>query len=473
MYIYAYYYALLYIARFNLTTLWGGRFTQSAHSDLWNFTVSHEDRRLLSFDIQASMAHVKMLAHCHIIPESECDEILKGLGTLLEESETNRFVFLDTDEDIHSAVERRLKEIIGDVAGKLHTGRSRNDQILVDLKLYLLQSARNRTRQLRELIKTFVAQADKTKNLIAPVYTHLQQAQAVSFAHHLLAYAWMFKRDLDRFNSLIERLDISPLGACAGGGTSLGIDPKHSANMLGFKNVFRNSIDTVASRDFVSEYAFCVSQSMIHLSRLGEEIILWSTKEFNWITLPDELTTGSSMLPQKKNPDMAELLRGKCSGAIGDLVAILSLQKNLPLAYNRDLQEDKTYLFRSDDTLEASLKASHALIASAKFHPKEPDPMILAIDLAERLVKKGVPFRSAHQMVGQLVLSLEKTDKSFSDVASTDLESQTDNLTFDDLRNLNLETSLRERQSYGGGSIASVERQIGQLLIFLEEGQGA
>jgi len=317
--------------------------------------------------------------------------------------EAGEFEFSETDEDVHTAVERRLGEIIGPVAGKLHTGRSRNDQIALDLRLYLLGSADRIERGIIGLIDSLLAAADDAGEKVVASYTHLQQAQAVPFAHHLLAHAWALARDLDRFGDLRARLAVSPLGAGAGGGSRLPLDPAAAAAHLELPSVFSNSLDAVASRDQAAEYAWCCTQTFNDLSRLGEEIVLWSSVEFGWMTLADAHATGSSALPNKKNADPAELTRGKAGTAIGRLAGLLSVMKGLPLSYNRDLQEDKEVLFPLGDDLEGALVAMAAVIAGALFTPMPPSFDVTALDLAEVLVERGVPFREAHDAVGHLV----------------------------------------------------------------------
>ncbi|HZJ49043.1 MAG TPA: argininosuccinate lyase, partial [Acidimicrobiia bacterium] len=308
-------------------TLWGGRFDESPDEAMWRFTVDHADRRLLGVDIEGSLAHVKMLGEVGILTQEEALQLVEGLHVIFEESENGHFVFSATDEDVHSAVERRLYELLGPIAGKLHTGRSRNDQVALDTRLYLKRAAADRIGQIRSLVGVLVETAERVGDAVVPVFTHMQQAQAIPFAHHLLAYAWMLRRDADRFGGVIARLDVSPLGAGAAGGSSLPLNPRSVADSLGMAAVFDNSVDAVGSRDVVAEYTFCAAQSMVNLSRLAEELVLWATSEFDWVTFSDRYTTGSSALPHKKNPDIAELVRGKSARVIGDVAAILALQK--------------------------------------------------------------------------------------------------------------------------------------------------
>jgi len=285
-------------------TLWsGGRFEEGPAESLWRFTVDTSDRRMLVDDITGSIAHATMLGRVGLLTPDEASLLLEALGAIKDEAEASRFVFLDTDEDVHSAVERRLGEAIGDIAGKLHTGRSRNDQVALDLRLYLKRSARDRISQLTGFIRVLVELAEAVGDTVVPSYTHLQQAQAVPLAHHLLAYAWMFKRDIERFSDAGKRIDVSPLGAGASGGSSLPIDAGTSAEILGLASVFDNSMDAVGARDFASEYVWCATQSMLHLSRLAEDLLLWSTSEFGWVTFSDSFTTGSSAMPNCRTPE--------------------------------------------------------------------------------------------------------------------------------------------------------------------------
>ncbi|NIA23974.1 MAG: argininosuccinate lyase [Gammaproteobacteria bacterium] len=404
-------------------TLWGGRFEEPPDEAMWRFTVDHADRRLLGVDIEGSLAHVKMLGEVGILSSEQADRLVEGLVVVLEESENDGFMFSATDEDVHSAVERRLYELVGPLAGKLHTGRSRNDQIALDTRLYLKRAAFDRIAQIRSLVGVLVQAAEDVGSVVVPVYTHLQQAQAIPLAHHLLAYAWMLRRDADRFGGVMARLDVSPLGAGAAGGSSLPLDPRSVADSLGMAAVFENSIEAVGSRDIVAEYTFCAAQSMVTLSRLAEELVLWATSEFDWLTFSDRYSTGSSALPQKKNPDIAELVRGKSARVIGDVVSILTLQKGLPMAYNRDLQEDKAAVFHADDVLAGALEVLAGLLTSAEFHAPEPSSWVAALDLAEALVGRGVPFREAHQSVGELVARLVSEDRNLSDLSVDELTS--------------------------------------------------
>ena len=455
------------LLRGHTVTLWGGRFNERPDDVLWAYTASQTDRRLLEVDIEGSIAHVGMLGKTGILSDEEAASLGDGLRALLTEAQAGVFEFLDSDEDVHSAVERRLIELIGEVGRKLHTGRSRNDQVALDLRLYLLRAADDRMTQLSTFIGALADLSEEHAETIVPSYTHLQQAQAIPLGHHLLAYAWMAVRDRQRFMDLRKRLDSSPLGAGASGGSSLLLDPDETARLLGLTSVFENSMDAVASRDLIAEYAWVCAQSMMHASRLAEELILWSTQEFDWVTLADRLTTGSSALPQKKNPDIAELARGRAAGAIGDVTALLALQKGLPLAYNRDLQEDKEHVFRADDTLAGTLEALTALLESADFHPPRPSTWVTALDLAEALVERGVPFRRAHQAVGLLVAVLVADGRSLDQATAEDLAAADPAFVAEDLMRIDPVDSVHRRATPGGGSTTSVLEQITHLRTML------
>lgn len=444
------------------SNLWSGRFREPPSDALWSFTVDHTDRRLLEIDVDGSLAHVAMLRKVGLLDESEYGSINQGLTLILSEARAGAFVFLDSDEDVHSAVERRLVDLVGDTGEKLHTGRSRNDQMALDLRLYLRDSAQRRGDDLARFASLLADLAERHAETPIPSYTHLQQAQTTSLGHHFLAYAWMAMRDRDRLAALTGRLE-SPLGAGASSGSSLPLDPVAAASELGFERTFDNSLDAVGSRDLVAEFVFAAAQAMVHLSRLSEELVLWSSSEFGWVTFADSLTTGSSALPHKKNPDIPELVRGRTAAAIGDLTTLLVLQKALPLAYNRDLQEDKPPLFRTDDALAGALAALEAMLAIAEFHPPLPGPFTSTLDLAEALVIRGVPFRQAHQAVGRLVAALVKSDRTPGDATPEDLAAADPRFEPADVKLLNPETSLSRRRTPGSGTPESVHDQIAKL----------
>ncbi|MDJ0791082.1 MAG: argininosuccinate lyase [Acidimicrobiia bacterium] len=451
-------------------TLWsGGRFDQEPSDVMWRFTVDTSDRRLLQVDIEGSLAHVAMLDRVGLLSSEEAEAITEGLVRIAGEAASGEFAWLAEDEDVHSAVERRLGELVGEVAGKLHTGRSRNDQVALDLRLYLRNAAKSHRDRIGRLIAVLVEQAKRAGMSVVPSYTHLQQAQAVPFAHHLLAYAWMLVRDADRFRDAYARFDVSPLGAGASGGSSLPLEPGVTSALLGMGGVFDNSMDAVASRDAAAEFVWCATQTMVDISRLAEDLLLWSSSEFGWVTFADEYTTGSSAMPHKKNADIAELVRGKTATLIGDLTSIAALQKGLPMTYNRDLQEDKRIVFHADDTLAGSLEALGGLIDTATFHPVAPEGWVTALDLAEALVARGVPFREAHHVVGRLVAELIGAGETFDDLTPDRLESLDLRFQPEDLDRLDPARSVELRSTQGGGSTASVDRQIDALEAMLEQ----
>lgn len=448
-------------------TLWSGRFASGPDETLWRFTTDTSDRRLLVDDVTGSLAHVDMLGSVGLLDGDAVARIQEGLEHVLGEAHAGRFEFQETDEDIHTAVERRLGELIGDDAGRLHTGRSRNDQIALDLRLYLRRAVDHRVEQIQHLARVLVDQAEDSGDVIVASYTHLQQAQAIPFAHHLLAYAWMLLRDADRFIEARERIDVSPLGAGASAGSALPLRPDLVAESLGFHASFGNSLDAVSSRDFASEYVFAAAQTMAHLSRLSEELVLWATEEFGWADYDDSYTTGSSALPHKKNPDIAELARGKAATVIGDLTGLLALQKGLPLSYNRDLQEDKRAVFHADDVLTTALAALTGMIETANFVPPRPSSWVVALDLAEALVARGVPFRDAHHAVGGLVATLKAEGRDFTDLTARELEDVHPQLVPEDVDILDPKGSVEARRSPRGGSFQSVADQIEELRTLL------
>lgn len=444
-------------------TLWGGRFQGSMADSTWAYTVDHSDRRLLEVDIRGSLAHVGMLGNQGIIESDDADALRAGLEGILEEARDSVFEFRETDEDVHSAVERRLGELVGDVAGKLHTGRSRNDQVALDLRLYLRDAAADRVAQLEGFASSVADIAERHANTVIPSYTHLQQAQPTTLGHHLLAYAWMALRSASRFEDVAKRLSVSPLGAGASSGSSLPLDREAPARALGLDGVMPNSLDAVGSRDFVAEYAFCCAQAMVDMSRLAEEVILWTSSEFGWASLSDDVSTGSSALPQKRNADIAELVRGRASGVAADVGAILGVQKGLPLAYNRDLQEDKRIVFHADDTVASSIVAMVALLEGLDFDPPPPGPQTVSLDLAEALVRRGVPFREAHRTVGTLVSRLEEDGQDLSEATLADLHAADERFEEPDLDLLDPARSVSARATSGSGSPESVRDQISEI----------
>jgi argininosuccinate lyase len=392
-----------------VSTLWHGRFAGGPAEELLAFTVSLPfDRRLADDDITGSRAHVRGLGRAGILDDTEVKTVLDALDRVAGELHDGTFSFVPSDEDIHTAVERRVTELAGPAGGKLHTGRSRNDQVATDLRLFAKRELVNVATRVVDLQDVLVARARDAGDAYLPGYTHLQRAQPVLLAHHLLAHAWALARDVDRLLDARRRLDVSPLGAGALAGSSLPLDPAGTAADLGFADVFANSLDAVSDRDFVAEGLFALALLGVHLSRLAEDVILWSTEEFGFLKLDDAYATGSSMLPQKKNPDIAELARGKSGRLIGNLTGLLATLKALPLAYNRDLQEDKEPFFDSLDQVSLALAAMGGLLATSTFvtdvmATAADAPTSAATDLAEHLVAGGLPFREAHAVVGALV----------------------------------------------------------------------
>ena len=390
-------------------TLWEGRLGGHTAGEVMSFTVSLPfDRRLAADDLAGSRAHVQGLARGGVIAEEEAAILLTALARVEEELAAGTFTFAPGDEDIHTAVERRVTEIAGDVGAKLHTGRSRNDQVATDLRLYCRRELVEIARRVLVLQEVVVRRAEEAGDAYLPGYTHLQRAQPVLLAHHLLAHGWALARDVDRLVHTVDRLNVSPLGAGALAGSSLELDPDFVAAELGFAARFENSLDAVADRDFVAEALFDLALLGVHLSRIGEEIVLWSSDEFGFVVLDDAFATGSSMLPQKKNPDVAELARGKAGRLIGHLAGLLATLKGLPLAYNRDLQEDKEPLFDAVDQVGRALVATAGMIDTMSFDLERMQqaadgPAAAAVDLAEYLVERGMPFRQAHAVVGSLV----------------------------------------------------------------------
>ncbi|MGG3800100.1 argininosuccinate lyase [Metabacillus fastidiosus] len=389
--------------------LWGGRFQKTPEQWVDEFGASiHFDKELVEEDITGSLAHVKMLGKCGIISKEEAEQITAGLNTLLTRAKNNELTFSVSYEDIHLNIEKLLIDEIGPVGGKLHTGRSRNDQVATDMHLYLRNHVLAITEYIEELQKTIVDKAEEHVETILPGYTHLQRAQPISFAHHLLAYFWMLERDKQRFLESLKRINISPLGSGALAGTTFPIDRSFTAKELEFDGIYENSLDGVSDRDFIIEFLSNSSLMMMHLSRFCEEIILWCSQEFQFIELDDAYATGSSIMPQKKNPDMAELIRGKTGRVYGNLVSLLTILKGLPLAYNKDLQEDKEGMFDTVKTVEGSLQIFVGMISTLKVNEEKMEQATKedfsnATELADYLSKKGMPFREAHEVVGTLV----------------------------------------------------------------------
>jgi argininosuccinate lyase len=390
--------------------LWGGRFTEGAEAWVEEFGASISfDQELVLEDIEGSLAHVTMLGKCGVLPAEDVAKIKEGLQVLLEKAKKDQLTFAIENEDIHLNLEKMLIEEIGEVGGKLHTARSRNDQVATDMHLYLRKEVKDLIQKLKQVQQALVDQAEQNIETIMPGYTHLQRAQPVSFAHHLLAYFWMLERDVERYEDSLKRINISPLGAGALAGTTFPIDRSYSASLLGFDGIYENSMDAVSDRDFILEFLSNSSILMMHLSRFCEELILWSSQEFQFIEMSDKYATGSSIMPQKKNPDMAELIRGKTGRVYGNLFSLLTVMKGLPLAYNKDLQEDKEGMFDTVKTIKTSLLVMAGMIKTMKVNKDKMGQAVKqdfsnATEIADYLAAKGLPFRQAHEIVGRLVL---------------------------------------------------------------------
>ncbi|MCX5824320.1 MAG: argininosuccinate lyase [Deltaproteobacteria bacterium] len=448
---------------------WGGRFRESTDREVEAFTTSlHYDRRLYQCDIEGSIAHARMLAKQGIITMREATAIRTGLRAIRSEIEAGTFVFRPGDEDIHMAVEKALTARIGEAGGKLHTGRSRNDQIALDIRLYLRAEIGDILTLLGKLKAGFVERAKAEIGAILPGYTHMQKAQPVLLSHYLLAFREMLDRDEDRLRDCLKRVNVMPLGAAALAGTGLPIDRRYVARILGFPEVTANSMDSVSDRDFVAEFIFAASLVMMHLSRFCEDLILWSTDEFGYVEIADAFTTGSSIMPQKKNPDVAELIRGKTGRVYGNLVALLTILKGLPMTYNRDLQEDKEPLFDTVDTLQSSLRVLTAMIGRLTFNRQRMETgaaggFSTATDLAEYLVRKGVPFREAHGIVGRIVSFCIQEGKALTGLTLKEFRRFYKGFERDLFRCLTVRQSIQARQEIGGTAEETVRRRIAEI----------
>jgi argininosuccinate lyase len=449
--------------------LWAGRFRGKTSKVVDSFTESISfDHRLWRYDIEGSIAHAKMLGRQGIITGEESEEIITGLREIAKDIENGRFTFKKELEDIHMNIEAALIRKIGDTGGKLHTARSRNDQIALDLRLYVRAEIQEIISLIRAFQKTLVDVATKYLNTLMPGYTHLQRAQPVLLSHHLLAYVEMLDRDAGRLNDSLKRTNQLPLGSCALAGTTLPIDRVYVAKQLGFEGISQNSIDAVSDRDFAIEFLSASAMLIMHLSRLAEEAVLWSSEEFKYIELPDAFTTGSSIMPQKKNPDVAELVRGKTGRVYGNLVSLLTLMKGLPLSYNRDLQEDKPPLFDTVDTIKSCLTVLNEMFPGIRFNAKRMretagDAYSTATDIAEYLVKKGVPFRKAHGITGRIVLHCIENKKRLEDLAINELRGFSPLIGEDIHDFLSPEESVKNKNSLGGTSLREVTKQVRRL----------
>ena len=449
--------------------LWAGRFREKTSKIAESFTESISfDHRLWEYDIQGSIAHAKMLGKQGIIPRKDSEKIVRGLEEIAKEIAAGKFIFREDLEDIHMNIETALISKIDDVGRKLHTARSRNDQVALDLRLYVRGQVQEILTLIKQFQRTLLTSASKYINALMPGFTHLQRAQPVLLSHHLLAHCEMLQRDVGRFKTVYESADQMPLGSCALAGTTLPVDREYVAQLLGFDSISMNSIDAISDRDFAIEFLSASALLIMHLSRLAEELILWSSEEFKFIELPDAFTTGSSIMPQKKNPDVAELIRGKTGRVYGNLIALLTVMKGLPLSYNRDLQEDKLPVFDTVDTLKSCLLVLNEMFPGITFHTERMrdtagDAYSTATDIAEYLVKKGVPFRHAHEITGRIVLSCITKEKRIDQLSLKELRTFAPLISSDIFSFLRPEDSVRNRQSEGGTSPNEVKKQIKRL----------
>ena len=446
--------------------LWQGRFSEKTAHIVEAFTSSIKvDRRLYAYDIQGSIAHCKMLAKVSIITDQEAAVLIQGLEKIRQEIDENRLDFDDRLEDIHMHIESRLVEIAGTVAQKLHTARSRNDQVAVDTRMYLRDETSRMIHRLCGLQKVITELARKHLGTVLPGYTHMQRAQPVLLSHHLMAYYEMFLRDIGRLEDCLKRSNVMPLGSAALAGTTYPIDRAYTAELLGFESISANSIDAVSDRDFIIEFLAAAALCMVHFSRLSEELILWSTSEFSFIELPDSFATGSSIMPQKKNPDVPELIRGKTATAIGSLTTLLTLMKSLPLAYNRDMQEDKAPLFDTVDTLTACIEICTAMLPKIKFRKANmrqaaAGGFLNATDLADYLVTRGLAFREAHRLTGEAVGFALAGKKELHQLSLEQLQSFCPLIKDDIFSFLTTAEMINRRTSYGGTAATMVAKAI-------------
>ncbi|MBI5676479.1 MAG: argininosuccinate lyase [Nitrospirae bacterium] len=446
--------------------LWAGRFKEETEKSVEQFTASVSfDLRLWKYDIEGSIAHVKMLAKQKIILKKEAGSIINGLNEIKKEIQSDRFRFHDSLEDVHMNIEHALIRKIGPVGGKVHTGRSRNDQVALDIRLFLRAEIKEIITLIGNFQKIILSLAEKHIEIIIPGYTHLQRAQPVLLSHHMLAYYEMLGRDSERLEDCLKRVDVMPLGSAALAGTTLPIDRRHTASLLGFSKISENSMDAVSDRDFVIEFISASATIMVHLSRLSEEFIIWNTGEFGFIDLPDAFTTGSSIMPQKKNPDILELIRGKSGRVFGSLITMLTVMKGLPLAYNRDMQEDKEPLFDTVDTVKSCLFTLIRMMPKVRFNREVMEKAAeggfsTATNLAEYLAKKGLPFRDAHRITGSVVKYCIEAGKTMKDLTLTELKGFSDLIENDLFGSLTLQASIRDKKSYGGTSKKRVIARI-------------
>ena len=446
--------------------LWDGRFSEKTDRIVEDFTSSIDiDKRLYSYDIQGSIAHCRMLAKTSIISEEEASSLIEGLGVIKREIDRGDFQYDQSLEDIHMHIEARLIEKVGKVAQKLHTARSRNDQVVLDVRMYLRDEAVQTTHRLVMLQKVIVDLAKTHMDVVLPGYTHLQRAQPILLSHHLMAYYEMFLRDAYRFVDCLKRINVMPLGSAALAGTTYPIDREYVAGILDFPEISANSMDAVSDRDFIMEFLSAASICMVHLSRMSEELILWSSSEFGFIELPDSFATGSSIMPQKKNPDVPELVRGKTGHIFGDLISVLTMMKSLPLAYNRDMQEDKTALFSTVDTLSECLGVYIKMLPKLEINKDAmaratSTGFLNATDMADYLVTKGMAFRQAHDCVGKAVAYAWTKKKELHELTLKELNAFSSHIKKDIFDILTTEQMINRRKSFGGTSLTNVKAAI-------------
>ena len=455
--------------------LWGGRFSKNTDEGVNDFNSSIRfDQRMYRQDITGSIAHAKMLGKCNVISGEDSEKIISGLKSILEDIESGKAEFMIDAEDIHMNIETMLIAKIGDTGKRLHTGRSRNDQVALDIRMYLKDEIKDIGNMLKSLENTLLSIAKNNLDTIMPGYTHLQKAQPVTLAHHLMAYFEMFKRDLQRLNDTYKRTNVMPLGSGALAGTTYPLDRQMVADELGFDSVTLNSIDGVSDRDFVIELASDLSICMMHLSRFCEELILWNSNEFSFIEMDDSCSTGSSIMPQKKNPDVAELIRGKSGRVYGDLVSILTTMKGIPLAYNKDMQEDKECIFDAVDTIKLCLPVFEKMISTMKINKEKMlsgagQGFTNATDAADYLVKKGMPFRQAHEVIGKMVLYAIENGKALSDFTLEEFKNCSEIIEDDIYEAISLTTCVNDRSLIGGPAKKAVLYSIELGEKFLSE----
>jgi len=446
--------------------LWGGRFSKNTDSEVNDFNSSIRfDQRMYRQDILGSIAHAKMLGKCNIIPIADSELIVKTLGEILDDVENGKIEFMVDAEDIHMNIETILTNRIGDAGKRLHTGRSRNDQVALDIRMYLKDEIEEIKEMLVSLEKTLLDIAGNNLDTIMPGYTHLQKAQPITLAHHTMAYFEMFKRDIERLCDVYKRTNVMPLGSGALAATTYPLDREFVAKELGFDSITLNSLDGVSDRDFVIELASALSILIMHLSRYSEELILWNTNEFQFIEMDDACSTGSSIMPQKKNPDVAELIRGKSGRVYGDLVSILTTMKGLPLAYNKDMQEDKECIFDAIDTIKLCVPVFEKMIATMKInkdnmHRGAGGGFTNATDAADYLVKKGMPFRQAHEVIGKMVAYALDTNKALSEFTMNEFKKCSEIIEEDIYEAIDLGTCVNERSVTGGPAKEAVQKAI-------------